>query len=524
MGQFSLNWFKSGKEKELLELKIQEQKILNLGLLQEIASRMETKSGSDHDIDEVAMGIKIIPKPYLNVKLVNDVLTVILADGSIISKPNATTADFQTVRAADFEFEIFDVIGSSEIMKEKVEREAEIHNILIIQKGIKQLATISDFEVKGTSVYLTGINRTLPQLLVEKFAEIVIDRQDCDDCAKKPLIDILNEDDEYVALKRFFMWCCLNPRAEVAHELYRFLTENSFRITKQGFFVALRNVVTLHGSSDLVDFVSNSYTKIKAVWKKSPDRYHVFLEDGEYKLVHEDDMYEDVNEECEYCEGTGETWNDYDEDEEDYGDNEEECYECDGSGHINSRVNKQHGEDLGTLTDIYLDLPNRAENRYTDDWTKSFDIRVGRPVNMPMTDCNWSTQDCAAAGLHFTADEINYVGCGDQAMLVIINPMKVVGIGEKKGRCYEYLPIMTVPRAEVTEILHDGEFDTLELDDAYAIRELEDLENSITYAFVAESVKYDFNMPAISSSEIASITRSLQDMKGELSNRVTIID
>ena len=28
MGQFSLNWFKSGKEKELLELKIQEQKIL----------------------------------------------------------------------------------------------------------------------------------------------------------------------------------------------------------------------------------------------------------------------------------------------------------------------------------------------------------------------------------------------------------------------------------------------------------------------------------------------------------------
>ncbi|MEI6142958.1 MAG: hypothetical protein WCP85_27015, partial [Mariniphaga sp.] len=58
----------------------------------------------------------------------------------------------------------------------------------------------------------------------------------------------LNQDDEYVALKNFFMWCCLNPRAEVAHELYRFLSENSFRITRQGFVVALRNVVTLHGS------------------------------------------------------------------------------------------------------------------------------------------------------------------------------------------------------------------------------------------------------------------------------------
>jgi len=109
-------------------------------------------------------------------------------------------------------------------------------------------------------------------------------------------------------------------------------------------------------------------------------------------------------------------------------------------------------------------------------------------------------------------------------MIVIINPMKVVGIGEKKGRCYEYLPIMTVPRAEVTEILHDGEFDTLEIDDAYAIRELEDLEDNITHGFIAESVKYDFNIPAISSSEIASITRSLQDMKSELCNRVTIIE
>ena len=117
MGQFSLNWFKSGKEKELLELKIQEQKILNIGLLQEIANRMDEASKLP---DEVDMGIKIIPKPYLNVKLVNDVLTVILADGSIISKPNATTEHFQIVRNAVHESEIFDVIGSSEILEEKL--------------------------------------------------------------------------------------------------------------------------------------------------------------------------------------------------------------------------------------------------------------------------------------------------------------------------------------------------------------------------------------------------------------------
>jgi hypothetical protein len=530
MGQFSLNWFKSAKEKELEELKVQEQKLINLNLLQDMAIKLE-KAGELPE--EMEMGIKIIPKPYLNVKLVNDVLTVILTDGSILSKPNATVTDFQKVRGAINESEIFSVISTPEVVKEKARKDEEKNKLAFLIEGIDKLATISDFEVRDDSVYLAGINRTLPELLVEKFLDIIDRNEYYGGFSKEPLVDRLNVDEEYVALKRFFMWCCLNPRAEVAHELYRFLTENSFRITKQGFFVALRNVVTVnHGGAELVDFVSNSYTKVKAVWKKSPDNYHVFLENGEYKLVHTDHLTRTevhTTTECYHCEGEGEIWNDYDEYEEDYGDESEHCIECDGTGKVEKRqyirtIRVNHGKDLGTLTALYLDLPNMAENRYTDDWTKTFDIRVGKLVNMPQDECNWSTQDCAAAGLHFTADEINYVGCGDQAMLVIINPMKVVGIGEKKGRCYEYLPIMTVNRDEVTQLLHDGDFDTLEIDDAYAIRELADLETNATLGFSIESSKYQFNLPAISSVEIETITRSLQDMKNELSDRITIID
>jgi hypothetical protein len=313
------------------------------------------------------------------------------------------------------------------------------------------------------------------------------------------------------------MWCCLNPRAEVAHELYRFLQENSFRITKQGFFVALRNVVTLHGSNELVQFVSNTYNKVKAVWKKSPDNYHVFLENGEYKLVHIDDMIEEIVEECDVCEGSGDYYDDVDE-------SLNTCYECVGTGETTGYVNKQKGEDLGTLTSLYLDLPNRAENRFTDDWTKTFDIRIGKPVTMPMDKCNWSTQDCAAAGLHFTSDQIHYVGCGDQSVLVLINPMKVVGIGEHKGRCYEYLPIMTVPREEATSILHDLDFDTLALDEHYVVSELENLNETVQSNFAAETQKYNFNLPHISSAEINRIIMSLDDMKDALSGRISEID
>ena len=269
-------------------------------------------------------------------------------------------------------------------------------------------------------------------------------------------------------------------------------------------------------------FVSNAYNKVKAVWKKSPDDYTVFLEgNGQYKLVHKDNLTKNELVTCEYCDGTGSI------PEGDYGEGWEdscECPECDGDGRYVATITITHGEKIGNLTELYLDLPNRKENRFTDDWTKTFDIRIGSPVSMLKEKCNWSTQDCAAAGLHFTADQINYVGCGDTSVLVLINPMKIVGIGEHKGRCYEYLPIMTVPREESTTILHDLDFDTLELDESYAIRELDNLVEKAKEGFTEEAKKYNFNLPALSTVDVQNIVRSLDEIKQEISKRIVKID
>jgi len=523
----SLNWFKSRKKKELEEL----QHEIKVKELKKQLDRMDNPPASswvsslggttpigwgDSSIQPKCQ-IKIEDsKPYKTVKMVNDVITVVLNDGSILSKSKATADDYNDVRSAIDEQEVIDVMATQEVVAERKKVEAEANRIRAIQKGIQVLANLDDFTIEGNTVYLKGINRSLPDILVEEFITIVEEQKYYTGFGD--LQDALDLNDKYLSLKRFFMWCCLNPRAEVANELYRFLKENSFRITKQGFFVALRNVVTLHGSNELVQFVSNAYNKVKAVWKKSPDKYHVILQnEGGYRLIHENDMFKSVTEECDLCEGSGEY---YDYDEEEY----DTCPECDGEGEYTKTVRNYEGEDLGVLTDLYLDLPNRAENRFTDDWTKTFDIRIGRVVNMPMEDCNWSTQDCAAAGLHFTSDQIHYVGCGDQSVLVLINPMKVVGIGQHKGRCYEYLPIMTVPREEATEILHDLDFDTLELDEDYAIRELESLAEKAKAGFVAETTKYQFNLPHISTTEIDSIVLSLEDMKSEIEKRVVSLD
>lgn len=466
-------------------------------------------------------------QPYQSAKLVNDVLTIVMNDGSVITKMDATEDHYVAVQVAKNVADLYSIVSDPSVVNEKIEEEKKLARLKALREGLSILKESGEFTVDGDSVYFKGISRSLPQLLVEELIDEV-------SRAKQWGIP-LKDSDGYQSLKRFFMWCALNPRAEVAHELYRFLKENSFRITKQGFFVALRNVVTLHGSPELVHFISNTYNKVKAVWKKSPDDYSVFLENGEYKIIHEDKLHREetyTTTVCPQCDGEGGYYDDgdYYEDEDEWNEGQWiECDACEGTGEVEPYevthiVPVDHGELIGKLTDLYLDLPNRHENRFTDDWTKTFDIRVGKVVNMPKEQCNWSTQDCAAAGLHFTSDQIHYVGCGDQSVLVLINPMKVVGIGTHKGRCYEYLPIMTVPRDEATEILHDNQFDTLQLDEEYAIRELENLEIKVQEGFVAESSKYEFNLPNVSSTDIRNIVGGLEDMKAEIRDRVVSLD
>jgi hypothetical protein len=270
----SLDWFKQTAENAIAKV-----------IANKLESIMEQEQvGSDYDLDK-----EVFEKPYFSMKMVNNVLTVVLNDGAIISKPNSSEEDFHAVANARSIEEILAITSSSEVIADVEQAKAEAARIRALQKGIESLANFDDFTVEGNTVYLAGTSRSMPQMLVEEFIRVV-DRVGHQLEYHKTFQDALNNDDEYVALKNFFMWCCLNPRAEVAHELYRFLTENSFRITRQGFVVALRNVVTLHGSPELVHFVSNTYNKVKAVWKKNPNEYTVFLENGEYKLVHDDKL------------------------------------------------------------------------------------------------------------------------------------------------------------------------------------------------------------------------------------------
>ena len=471
MGLFSLNWFKTKQVDELSLLKIEEQRIKN-ELLRKELTPTSTTAGTIN-VNYVDDSVKY--KPYKFVKLVNSVLTIVLEDGSILSKPNATELDFLTARGASSEHELINIISDKTSSDVKTKEEKSASKTHAIIKGFQILSKLDDFEVKEGSIYLKGINRTLPPLLVEKFGQIAYQYLNGNPELAKWGKD-LQQDEEYISLKRFFMWCCLNPRAEVADKLYDFLDRNEMKITKQGFFIALRNVVTTDSSDpELVDAITNAYNKIKAVWKKKPSEFWLIENEGEYFI------------------------------------------EKNQQGH-------HSGDIIGNLQDLYLDLPNMKGNRYTDNWTHTFDIRIGQVVSMPMKDCNWSTQDCAASGLHFAGHTAPYVLCGDTTVFTLHNPMKVVGIGEEKGRCYEYLPFMTTSVKEADEIMNDEAFDFLQLDEQYALNELATLKIRVAEGFTAETTKYQFNLPAISTMELNSIIDSLDAMKNEISNRISILD
>jgi hypothetical protein len=66
-------------------------------------------------------------------------------------------------------------------------------------------------------------------------------------------------------------------------------------------------------------------------------------------------------------------------------------------------------------------------------------------------------------------------------------------------------------------------FDTLQLDEEYAIRELESLAERTQEGFATEAKKYEFNMPAISAVEIGNIVANLNQMKAAISKRVSTI-
>lgn len=366
MSLFSMNWFKSNKEE--LEKRVDK--------LQQEIKNVEAKAIAqlvykESTVFNVSSGTSGLIKSYKKVKLVNDVLTIILNDGSVISKCNSTYDDFMKVRNAISENEVLNVISSPEGRKELDRMIKETAKVEKIRSNIDLLVESGEFEFRNDALYMTGVDRSIPELLVEEFSNIFNYNQ----------YDSVLVTTAYQSLKKFWLKCCLNPSAQSAEDLYTFLSNHQFKIDKHGNFYAYRRVVNKNNAANgtLVDFISNAYNKIKAVWKKNPADYYVTKENDVYSF------HKIIN-------------------------------AC------------TTGQWIGNLKDLYKDLPNMEENSYTDAHTHSFDYRVGQVASMPRHMGDDNNQVSCSKGFHSASKAYDYSGFGDTPILMIINPIDVLAV------------------------------------------------------------------------------------------------
>ena len=106
----SMEWFKSKIENAVEKT-----------ISKKIESLMEQEdndlpTGSDYDVDR--------NKPYLGIKLVNDVLTIVLSDGSILTKTNATDSDYHKAVSATSQTELYRICSTQEVYDERRKQEA----------------------------------------------------------------------------------------------------------------------------------------------------------------------------------------------------------------------------------------------------------------------------------------------------------------------------------------------------------------------------------------------------------------
>lgn len=221
-----------------------------------------------------------------------------------------------------------------------------------------------------------------------------------DDVLARTIIEFQNNGYPMEGLLNFAKMMYLNPLDHVHKRLYEFVRENGIVVTSKGYMVLYKAVATRDNvPSTLREFVAESVSKV-ARWKKSPSNY---------------DVYED---------------------------NEEDSYHL-----VDTRKNVKNptGFYVGDLKALYDNMSELDHNPdYTDKYSRSMDITLGKPVRIPWEKCDTDPSHACSNGLHAGSFEyINWFGNhGDRVLAVLVNPMNVSAVPESsKLRACEYLPI-----------------------------------------------------------------------------------
>jgi len=250
-----------------------------------------------------------------------------------------------------------------------------------LKESLSELVESGLFYEQNGRVYRKGIPLSIPELLVNKF------------------VDVLGTD-KFESYDNFWKLCSLNPNAEARQDLFKFIQGGKFTITSSGLVVAYRNVaIKSEGNQSLVDTVTKSYVKVKQ-WKKNPKSFEIYNVAGDYYLYNTKNQSDPT------------------------------------------------GEFVGTLDYLYSNIQEFTNTIYTDNYTGTFDIVPGIPVQMDRSKCDGKSNNACSYGLHLgNVSFLKQGQFGQVGLMCLVNPMHVVAVphyDHNKLRCCEYMPVSVV--------------------------------------------------------------------------------
>ena len=282
----------------------------------------------------------------MKVLRVNQSLTVVLSDGTILEKNPCNDELYQEVENAfleDNEEKIIELLSPKikEIKEEIKEAEALIERI-------KKSSILS---LNGDSVYIKSISElSVPPMLI------------------KAILGAEEEENEDLLQSYLNFWtlCSLNPDSRARENLFWFLQKYEFQITRSGLFVSYRNVVPVGTkgvetsvSNEYIKYVTECYLKVKQKLKKNPSNFGIYKDDE--------------------------------------------------SNYFMFPIDSKKAEDyylVGTVKDLYNNLGDTekvSEPYFTDAHSKTFDIRIGKIVSMPREECDSVQENTCSRGLNHVA-------------------------------------------------------------------------------------------------------------------------
>lgn len=273
------------------------------------------------------------------------------------------------------------------------------------------------FYEKGNSVYMTGIPISIPDVIIERFAEL-----------KKE-----NKVEEFAALCNFWKWVSLNPDPESRENIYAWVRKQNIPILDSGFILTFRRVVSLQRFDyKVIELVNRLYLKRKAA-KKSTNFDVVEITVDENGI----DTLRDMIDSTAYKNLIYEHLSGF---------NDPKC--VDGmykfyavlSNTIQLMLEKSGSyyevEDIGVLNDLYQEYNTNNKVYYTSNHDKTVKYYIGKEVRMPREDVDPNKNNTCSSGYHVSGLGFSYNGFGDTPVACIVNPRDILVVYENDyGKC-----------------------------------------------------------------------------------------